>query len=108
MFVFFKQETAYELRISDWSSDVCSSGLALRNDGARRLAGRALAACARADVARVGRIADRARRFAAVPHKGDEIRQGWARPTAPQVVSPGIAGLIRPPSRDRSQLETFY
>src|SRR3546814_1553453 len=25
---FFKQMTAYELRISDWSSDVCSSGLA--------------------------------------------------------------------------------
>src|SRR3546814_3798000 len=24
---FFKQETAYELRISDWSSDVCSSDL---------------------------------------------------------------------------------
>src|SRR3546814_12669066 len=24
-FVFFKQKTAYELRISDWSSDVCSS-----------------------------------------------------------------------------------
>src|SRR3546814_7473417 len=26
-FVFFKHETAYELRISDWSSDVCSSDL---------------------------------------------------------------------------------
>src|SRR3546814_892224 len=25
MFFFFKQETAYEMRISDWSSDVCSS-----------------------------------------------------------------------------------
>src|SRR3546814_6817585 len=25
---FFKQKTAYELRISDWSSDVCSSDLA--------------------------------------------------------------------------------
>src|SRR3546814_2465381 len=31
MFVFFfKQKTAYEMRISDWSSDVCSSDLALR------------------------------------------------------------------------------
>src|SRR3546814_5252725 len=28
MFFFFKQKTAYELRISDWSSDVCSSDLA--------------------------------------------------------------------------------
>src|SRR3546814_4117790 len=28
--IFFKQETAYELRISDWSSDVCSSDLPCR------------------------------------------------------------------------------
>src|SRR3546814_1149287 len=27
---FFKQKTAYEMRISDWSSDVCSSDLAIR------------------------------------------------------------------------------
>src|SRR3546814_5607201 len=29
MFVFFKQKTAYEMLISDWSSDVCSSDLAI-------------------------------------------------------------------------------
>src|SRR3546814_3075111 len=28
-FFFFKQKTAYEMRISDWSSDVCSSDLLL-------------------------------------------------------------------------------
>src|SRR3546814_5119159 len=28
-FFFFKQKTAYELRISDWSSDVCSSDLGI-------------------------------------------------------------------------------
>src|SRR3546814_11787929 len=33
MFFFFKQKTAYEMRISDWSSDVCSSDL----DGNRLL-----------------------------------------------------------------------
>src|SRR3546814_3145193 len=27
LFVFFKKKTAYEMRISDWSSDVCSSDL---------------------------------------------------------------------------------
>src|SRR3546814_7257462 len=27
LFVLFKQKTAYEMRISDWSSDVCSSDL---------------------------------------------------------------------------------
>src|SRR3546814_1932470 len=30
LFFFFKQKTAYEMRISDWSSDVCSSDLAFR------------------------------------------------------------------------------
>src|SRR3546814_3162082 len=28
-FFFFKQKTAYEMRISDWSSDVCSSDLVI-------------------------------------------------------------------------------
>src|SRR3546814_9241137 len=47
-FFFFKQKTAYEMRISDWSSDVCSSDLlsivpaASIGPGAR-LAGRLLA-----------------------------------------------------------------
>src|SRR3546814_7617569 len=45
---FFKQKTAYEMRISDWSSDVCSSDLALpaapgveagKADGAQRCDG---------------------------------------------------------------------
>src|SRR3546814_7210395 len=30
LFFFFKHKTAYELRISDWSSDVCSSDLAVQ------------------------------------------------------------------------------
>src|SRR3546814_4488278 len=30
-FFFFKQKTAYEMRISDWSSDVCSSDLYSRD-----------------------------------------------------------------------------
>src|SRR3546814_9762477 len=29
---FFKQKTAYEMRISDWSSDVCSSDLAVLDE----------------------------------------------------------------------------
>src|SRR3546814_11941224 len=32
---FFKQKTAYEMRISDWSSDVCSSDLAVSSSQAR-------------------------------------------------------------------------
>src|SRR3546814_9304371 len=38
-FFFFKQKTAYEMRISDWSSDVCSSDLLLEQP---RVGGRAL------------------------------------------------------------------
>src|SRR3546814_8371967 len=34
LFFFFKQKTAYEMRISDWSSDVCSSDLT--GDGNQR------------------------------------------------------------------------
>src|SRR3546814_3887038 len=32
VFFFFKQKTAYEMRISDWSSDVCSSDLIGRRE----------------------------------------------------------------------------
>src|SRR3546814_13672034 len=32
---FFKQKTAYEMRISDWSSDVCSSDLAVERPALR-------------------------------------------------------------------------
>src|SRR3546814_3451522 len=36
VFFFFKQKTAYEMRISDWSSDVCSSDLAAECEALRR------------------------------------------------------------------------
>src|SRR3546814_3249431 len=40
-FFFFKQKTAYEMRISDWSSDVCSSDLVdFKHDKAKRHAHR--------------------------------------------------------------------
>src|SRR3546814_7285066 len=41
---FFKQKTAYELRISDWSSDVCSSDLPPARRGAHAADSKALAA----------------------------------------------------------------
>src|SRR3546814_9151476 len=55
-FFFFKQKTAYEMRISDWSSDVCSSDLErrlrvpaarLRHQGGPRAAARLVARCPR-------------------------------------------------------------
>src|SRR3546814_7499576 len=43
LFFFFKQKTAYEMRISDWSSDVCSSDLDLPDEDAMLKLGAALA-----------------------------------------------------------------
>src|SRR3546814_3874883 len=45
-FFFFKQKTAYEMRISDWSSDVCSSDLLHRAGRARPGTGRPAAEAA--------------------------------------------------------------
>src|SRR3546814_6863805 len=39
-FFFFKQKTAYEMRISDWSSDVCSSDLLFADRGGKGIDGR--------------------------------------------------------------------
>src|SRR3546814_6476194 len=44
-FFFFKQKTAYEMRISDWSSDVCSSDLAADDEVTRRRNRAAFDAC---------------------------------------------------------------
>src|SRR3546814_16651770 len=48
--VFFKQKPAYEMRISDWSSDVCSSDLACP-EGRDAVMGEAAAATPYGDVA---------------------------------------------------------
>src|SRR3546814_15032030 len=58
-FVFFKQKTAYEMRISDWSSDVCSSDLEdceiwPRANGRRQIAASGRHSRRRTDVQRNG------------------------------------------------------
>src|SRR3546814_10796888 len=60
-FFFFKQKTAYEMRISDWSSDVCSSDLsrgpaprAAGDRGTRRAAARTLRRVADRGAQRLG------------------------------------------------------
>src|SRR3546814_1003244 len=72
-FFFFKQKTAYEMRISDWSSDVCSSdlrgGRATRRGGAREPA-------ARADQRAWRRV--HRRRADAEPRRGDADRRDRA------------------------------
>src|SRR3546814_14636011 len=70
-FFFFKQKTAYEMRISDWSSDVCSSDL---SSGAR---GRSLRLCPHARARRgVGNARRRRRRLCRRPHR--QTRRGTA------------------------------
>src|SRR3546814_7086442 len=59
-FFFFKQKTAYEMRISDWSSDVCSSDLAMAKDKAIIISTHILeeveAVCSRAIIIARGRV----------------------------------------------------
>src|SRR3546814_1332572 len=52
IFFFFKQKTAYEMRISDWSSDVCSSDLWERGVGLTRACGTGACATAVAAIRR--------------------------------------------------------
>src|SRR3546814_8573334 len=49
LFFFFKQKTAYEMRISDWSSDVCSSDLPDRPLAAHGKRGAVSLACVKAE-----------------------------------------------------------
>src|SRR3546814_4920583 len=75
--LFFKQKTAYELRISDWSSDVCSSDLnaqaasqlAVAARGTAETGGRVVADA----VAAVTRIEDSARKISDIVGLIDEI-----------------------------------
>src|SRR3546814_19379213 len=58
-FFFFKQKTAYEMRISDWSSDVCSSDLDSRSG--RRLYCGSPGGCGGSDIPDCGRRGARLR-----------------------------------------------
>src|SRR3546814_5944009 len=79
-FFFFEQKTAYEMRISDWSSDVCSSDLVLRllGQGVQRCLGDACAGVLQQrgnDVAVLGANQLVTHRFAevAAPRDGDLV-----------------------------------
>src|SRR3546814_764478 len=88
-FFFFKQKTAYEMRISDWSSDLCSSDLrtAVRTAGLHhqpdRLAGPDVQAAALDHVA---------------VHRGVEIR------VVLDVVDVAVDVVVHPARRDRLKM----
>src|SRR3546814_314232 len=74
LFFFFKQKTAYEMRISDWSSDVCSSDLQV---AVQRPRGGNVHRCGKAVVRRlalIDMIVGMDRRFAAA--RSEERRVG--------------------------------
>src|SRR3546814_20911065 len=102
MFFFFKQKTAYEMRISDWSSDVCSSDLRRhfaapddgKGDGAAQAAG--------GDQGRLGRRADREdqgngsfgmKTLVCVEHEGGELKAATP-PAATAAPQPAHAHLL--------------
>src|SRR3546814_456485 len=92
---FFKQKTAYEMRISDWSSDVCSSDLCARCDWYRppspRVRGRASQPASAATTTRTG-VACRVRvlrELAPAPSTGAAPPGAWACLPEPDR-SPGI------------------
>src|SRR3546814_19070833 len=82
LFFFFKQKTAYDLRISDWSSDVCSSDLDRRSDRIDR--GRMAGASGRNGRRAVSRHADEPARAAT---SGNLFRHDPASPERKSVVS---------------------
>src|SRR3546814_4006566 len=59
MFFFFKQKTAYEMRSSDWSSDVCSSDLMGRPDLQPQMLGKARSSDIRHCIADITRARER-------------------------------------------------
>src|SRR3546814_16982924 len=93
-FYFFKQKTAYEMRISDWSSDVCSA-----DQPPERTARAELAAAAAAEPVRdrdqIGAQLGRGRIRRAFG--GDMAGGGLAREMGERGGEPGVATSERPP-----------
>src|SRR3546814_8499565 len=75
-FFFFKQKTAYEMRISDWSSDVCSSDLQRIGDDQRQ---RARALLRDPDDRAVEQIGGRSRAQGPSLAVGDHLARAVAR-----------------------------
>src|SRR3546814_1666598 len=99
LFFFFKQKTAYEMRISDWSSDVCSSDL--RKASVSKLATPSLSPTANSNG-----------QFASAPEVSDMLpelctvgRTGRSCSSSCNEASPSRASNpVKCPSKDRQSL----
>src|SRR3546814_866212 len=76
-FFFFKQKTAYEMRISDWSSDVCSSDLPCRGRAGGDAAGAGTVRQARPDADALAQRRQRRQGTRRRPRAGDRCPGGW-------------------------------
>src|SRR3546814_2266156 len=83
-FFFFKQKTAYEMRISDWSSDVCSSDLSQKRNIA-------------ADAAQVDALAAIRNEYGLNPHRL-QIQETMARHTK---LDNDLLHIIKDPTKKR-------
>src|SRR3546814_2230040 len=102
MFVCVKQKTAYEMRISDWSSDVCSSDLgAIHMSRAARNAGAGIDDARPLQLAREDRVAERQRGTVAV---AEIAHGGEAGAQRLHPVRLGIEGLGGGTERDFIEL----
>src|SRR3546814_10721823 len=92
MFFFFKQKTAYEMRISDWSSDVCSSDLEEDEQRQPQLEDRELVERNRKEEGR--RDADQGADQADRDEPGDHL-------VGPERADEEVAEIARPRSEER-------
>src|SRR3546814_5748289 len=101
-FFFVKQKTAYELRISDWSSDVCSSDLQQLKDPAQEKRAKALMEELRCLVCQGQSIAD-----SDAPLAGDmrhEVRTKIAAGESPDAIK---AWLVARSEEHTSELQSL-
>src|SRR3546814_4430855 len=99
LFFFFKQKTAYEMRISDWSSDVCSSDLPAHLWRRHRVVGGRIGLCARRPLAEPDRLRPGAGDAHRVPHRrlpGELLRDPELR-GVDEGDRPGFHADLRPP-----------
>src|SRR3546814_11072389 len=103
-FFFFKQKTAYEMRISDWSSDVCSSDLRASPCDAAR----SIQRCDRRfPVARVLRPARPPRRSAANPEPRSEIGRASCRERGCQYESISVVAVSLKKNTNNNSQSTY-
>src|SRR3546814_4922076 len=105
-FFFFKQKTAYEMRISDWSSDVCSSDLDIENKRRPDLAASSDpddASVSRSSIVRCQRFSRLDLNFCPAPHRALNIvspyrlaiRPFWDEPMRSEEHTSALQSLMR-------------